>query len=107
MDHDQSLDWLRPVAASPGKCTTVNSGPCVACDEETPADRLPYPGRTRIERPDGTPVFLCDDCRTSVEAGEFGAFSDGALLHLRAWAPLFGIDIDAGPAEPFAKVSHR
>jgi hypothetical protein len=61
--------------------------------------RVPYPERSRIERPDGTPVFLCDDCRSSAEAGEFGAFSNGALLHLREWAPLFGIDVDEGPVQ--------
>lgn len=85
----------------------MNNGPCLACGEETSVERVPYPERNRIERPDGTPIFLCDDCRTSAEAGDYGAFSDGSLLHLREFAPLFGIDVKAGPPHDPALALHR
>jgi hypothetical protein len=82
----------------------MNEGPCLACGELTSVVRVPYPERSRIERPDGTPVFLCDDCRSSVEAGEYGAFSNGSLLRLREWAPLFGLDVAEGRDHPNAGV---
>lgn len=85
----------------------MNSGPCVACGVETSVDRVPYPERNRIERRDGSPVFLCDDCRQSVEAGDYGAFSNGALLHLREWAPLFGLEIEEGEPLQGAVSGHQ
>ena len=85
----------------------MNSGPCLACGEETSVDRVPYPERNRIERPDGTPVFLCDGCRAAVEAADYGAFSNGSLLHLREWGPLFGLTMEEGVPEEGAVHAHR
>lgn len=85
----------------------MNNGPCLACGVDTSVERVPYPERNRIERPDGTPVFLCDDCRSAVEAADLGAFSDGSLLHLREWAPLFGLTIEEGEPLEGAVHAHR
>lgn len=83
----------------------MNSGPCLACGGETSVERVPFPERNRIERPDGTPIFLCNDCRSFAQAADDGAFSNGALLRIREYAPLFGLDVELG--EPREGAVHQ
>ena len=79
---------------------------CVVCGND-PVMRVPIPDRNRILRSDGTPVFLCPDCDHLARAGQFGAFSNGSLLRLRDFAPLFGIDLPAEMPRPHRRPSRK
>ncbi len=65
--------------------------PCMACGEETAAGSPFYADRRRVQRGDGTVLFLCSDCIARATSGQRVGLTDEQARRLDEGAAMFGV----------------